>query len=116
MSLGSVNQPRKDHSGDAPVVTYAPHKADIRGAFYSMYIYMIDISIRRRFVCTVLRTVHIEGASNDFVNVRFDKPHYVPENKSNITDICIEVKDDQNKHIHFTYGKVVAKLHFRPVK
>ncbi len=61
-------------------------------------------------------TVHIEDASNNFVSVRFDKPHYAPVNKSNITYICIDVKDDQNKHVHFTYGKVVAKLHFRPVK
>ncbi len=64
----------------------------------------------------LLRTVHIEGASNDFVSVSFNKPHYAPVNKSNIMDICIEVKDDQNKHVRFTYGKVVAKLHFRPVK
>ncbi len=116
--LGSVNKSRKDHSGDATVVTYAPHQADIRGAFYSMYIY-IDIieyqSVGDSHV-PLLRTVHIEGASNDFVSVRFDKPHYAPVNKSNITDICIEVKDDQNKHVRFTYGKVVAKLHFRPVK
>ncbi len=87
-SLGSVKQPGKNHSDDAPVVTYAPHQADIRGGFYSMYIY----------------------------TDRFDKPHYAPVNKSDITDICIEVKDDQNKHVHFTYGKVVVKLHFRPVK
>ncbi len=43
-------------------------------------------------------------------------PHYVSVNKSNITDICIEVKDNQNKHVRFTYGKVVSKLHFRHVK
>ncbi len=46
------------------------------------------------------------GASNDIVSVRFDKPHYASVNKSDITDICIEVKDDQNKHVRFTYGKV----------
>ncbi len=39
VSLGSVNQPHKDHSGDAPVVMYAQHQADISGAFYNMYIY-----------------------------------------------------------------------------
>ncbi len=116
--LGSVNQSRKDHSGDAPVVTHAPHQADIRGAFYSMYIYtdMIEYQSVGDSYVPLLRTVHIEGASNDFVSVRFDRPHYAPVNKSNITDICIEVKDDQNKHVRFTYGKVVAKLHFRPVK
>ncbi len=83
-----------------------------------MYIYTDIIeyqSVGDSYV-PLLRTVHVEGASNDFVSVRFDKPHYAPVNKSNFTDICIEVKDDQNKHVRFTYGKVVAKLHFRPVK
>ncbi len=53
--LGSVNQSCKDHSGDAPVVTYAPHQADIRGAFYSMYIvkefflWSIKSSVKHRF-------------------------------------------------------------------
>ncbi len=118
VSLGSVNQPRKYHSDDAPVVTYAPHQADIRGAFYSMYIYtdMIEYQSVGNSYVPLLRTVHIEGAPNGIVSIRFDKPHYAPVNKSNITDICIEVKDDQNKYVRFTYGKVVAKLHFRPVK
>ncbi len=67
--LGSVNQSRKDHSGDAYVVTYAPHQADIRGAFYSMYIYTDIIeyqSVGDSYV-PLLRTVHIKGASNDFI-------------------------------------------------
>ncbi len=42
VSLGSVNQTRKEHSVDAHVVTYAPHQADIRGAFYSIYTDMIE--------------------------------------------------------------------------
>lgn len=119
VSLGSVKQQQhEDHSDGAPVVTYAPHQADIRGAFYGMYIYsdMIEYQSVGDSYVPLLRTVHIDGSSNDSVSVRFNKPHYVPVNKSNITDICIEVKDDQNKHVRFTYGKVVAKLHFRPVK
>ncbi len=105
VSLGSVNQPRKDHSDDAPLMTYAPHQADIRGDFYSMYIYtdMIEYQSVGDLYVPLLRTVHIEGTSNDFVRVRFDKPHYAPVNKSNITDICIEVKDNQIKHVRFTY-------------
>ncbi len=107
VSLGSVNQPRKDHSGDAPVVMYAPHQADIRGAFYSMYIYtdMIEYQSVDDSYVPLLRIAHIESASNNFVSVRSDKPHYAPVNKSNIMDICIEVKDDKNKHVRFTYGK-----------
>ncbi len=83
-----------------------------------MYIYtdMIEYLSVGNSYAPLLITVHIEGASKDFVSVRFDMSHYAPVNKSNITDIWIEVKDDQNRHVRFTYGKVVAKLHFRPVK
>ncbi len=61
LSLGSVNQPLKDHSDDAPVMTYAPHQADIRGAFYSMYIYtdMIEYQSVGDLYVPLLRTVHI---------------------------------------------------------
>ncbi len=83
-----------------------------------MYIYtdMIEYQSVGDSYVPRLRTVHIEGASNNFVSVRFDNLHYAPVNKSNITDICLEVKNCQNKHVRFTYGKVAAKLHFRPVK
>ncbi len=81
MSLGSVNQPPKDNSDDTPVVTYASHQADIRRAFYSMYIYtgMIEYQSVGDSYVPLLRTVHIDGASNDFVSVRFDKPHYLAQ-------------------------------------
>ncbi len=116
--LGSVKQTYKNHTDDAPVVTYAPYQSDIRGGFYSMYIYtdIIEYQSVGGAHVPLLRTVHIEGSSNDIVSVRFDKPHYASVYKSDITDICIEVKDDQNKHVRFTYGKVVVKLHFRPVR
>ncbi len=61
-----------------------------------MYIYtdMIEYQSVGGSHVPLLRTVHIEGASNDIVSVRFDKPHYASVNKSDITDICIEVKYD----------------------
>ncbi len=48
--------------------------------------------------------------------LRYDKPYYASVSKSLITDISVELKDDQNHEIPFSYGKVVVKLHFRPVK
>ncbi len=60
VSLGSVNQSRKDHSGDASVVTYTPHQADIRGAFYSMYTDIIKYQSVGDSYVLLLRTVHIE--------------------------------------------------------
>lgn len=99
-------------------VTYAPHQADINGGFYSLYIYtdIIEYQSVGDAHVPLLRCVHIDGENNKILSVRYDKAHYVPVNKTTITDITIEVKDDQNQKVRFTYGKVSAKLHFRPVK
>lgn len=64
----------------------------------------------------LLRCVHIDGENNMNVSIRYDRPHYVSVNKSSITEICIQVKDDQNQDVPFSYGKLSTKLHFRPVK
>lgn len=100
------------------VITDAPHQADINGGFYTMYVYTDIIeyqSVGDSYV-PLLRCVHITGEKNDIVNVRYDKPHYASVNKSHITDITVELKDDQNREIPFSYGKVIVKLHFRPAK
>ncbi len=100
------------------VITDAPHQADINGGFYTMYVYTDIIeyqSVGDSYV-PLLRCVHIKRGDNDTVSVRYDKPHYASVNKSLITDISVELKDDQNREIPFSYGKVVVKLHFRPVK
>ncbi len=100
------------------LITNAPHQADINGGFYMMYVYTDIIeyqSVGDSYV-PLLRCVHITGEKNDTVSVRYDKPHYVSVNKSLITDITIELKNDQNREIPFSYGKVVVKLDFRPAK
>jgi len=99
-------------------ITYAPHQTDIRAGFYTMYVYTDIIqyqSVGDSYV-PLLRCVHITGENNEIVSVRYDKPHYASINKEFITDITIELKDDQNREIPFSYGKVVVKLHFKPVK
>ncbi|KAL7868679.1 hypothetical protein SRHO_G00100630 [Serrasalmus rhombeus] len=58
----------------------------------------------------------ISGANNDAVTIRYSKPHYASTTKTHINDIAIEVKADQNQQVKCSYGKVIAKLHFRPVK
>lgn len=109
------------HEGQEPravTIVYAPYQSDIRGGFYTLYLYtdIIDYQSVGDVFVPLLTTVHIDGEPNKIVSVRYDKPHYVRVNKSTITEITIEVKDDQNQDVRFTYGKVVAKLHFRPVK
>lgn len=118
VAIESADQANEVYDGRITTVMHAPHQADINGGFYSLYIYTDIIEYQSVGDASVplLRCVHIDGENNKIVSVRYDKAHYVPVNKTTITDITIEVKDDQNQNVRFTYGKVSAKLHFRPVK
>ena len=68
------------------------------------------------FVPLIFEMCTYIGDDKDVVTTSYDKVHYVRVSKSYISDIDIEVKTDQNLRVAFKYGKVVAKLHFRPVK
>ena len=96
----------------------APNPSDIHAGFYTMYVYTDVIEYQRvgDSFAPLLRCVHITGENNKVVTITYDKLHYVPLTKNHITDIVIEVKTDQNKPIPFSYGKFIAKLHFRPAK
>lgn len=100
------------------VLTYAPHQTDIHAGFYTIYVYtdIIEYQTVGDSQVPLLRCVHITGKDKDSVSIRYDKPHYVSINKSLITDITVELKDDQNREIPFSHGKVVVKLHFKPAK
>lgn len=97
---------------------YAPHQADINGGFYTMYLYtdVIEYQSVGNAHAPLLRCVHITGSDRELVSVAYDRVHYVSVNKNSIGEICIELKDDRNTEVPFSYGKVVVKLHFRPVK
>ena len=114
--LESASKTDRDQEGFQK--QYAPHPADIYGGFYTLYVYtdIIEYQTVGDSFVPLLRCVHIAGDIHDVVTVRYDKPHYVSATKTHISDITIEVKTDQNQHVNFSYGKVVAKLHFRPVK
>lgn len=112
--------PSESTMGNQPDVTrhYAQYPADIHGGLNTLYIYtdIIEYQAVGDSFVPLLRCVQISGENNDVVTVAFDKGHYVPVCRSHIDDIVIEIKSDQNLDIPFTYGKVVCKLHFRPVK
>ena len=97
---------------------YGTYPTDILAGFNTLYIYtdIIDYQCVGDSHVPLLRTVHITGRKNEVVTVTYDKPHYVPLSKRQFDEICIEVKSDQNQLVSFVVGKVIAKLHFRPVK
>lgn len=97
---------------------YAPHPADCYAGFYTIYVYTDIVeyqSVGDSYV-PLLRCVHIKGGINDMVTIAYDKGHYIPVTKTSVADIAIELKTDQNQNIPFSFGKVLCKLHFRPIK
>ena len=44
------------------------------------------------------------------------KPHYLLVNCQHIDMNSTEIKTDQNKHVSFSFGKVIVKLHLQPQK
>ena len=63
----------------------------------------------------LLRTVTTSDKDFDsVVHAHFDSPHYISVNKTLITSINIDIRDDQGEKIHFEQGKTLVKLHFRP--
>ena len=96
----------------------APHPADIYGGCYSMFIYTDIIEYQRVGDTHVplLRSINVADDPRRVPTLVYDKPHYTSISKAVIGDIEISIKNDQNQDIRFTYGKVIIKLHFRPIR
>ena len=96
----------------------APHPADIFGGVYNIYVYsdIVDYQLVGDTHVPLLRCINITPEVGRMPTLTYDKPHYTSLCKSVIDDIEISLKNDQNHYIPFTYGKVIVKLHFRPVK
>ena len=97
---------------------YAPHPADIYGGYYNIYIYtdIADYQLVGNSYVNLLRTINIADEKRTMPHVQYDRPHYTPLSRSVIGDIEISLKTDQDLYVPFTYGKVIVKLHFRPLR
>ena len=96
----------------------APHPADIHGGSYNIFVYsdIVDYQLVGDSHVPLLRCINITPEVGRMPTLTYDKPHYTSLSKSVIDDIEISLKNDQNQYIPFTYGRVIVKLHFRPVK
>jgi hypothetical protein len=93
----------------------APFQPDVRGGFYSLYVYcsLVEPQIVGNVTAPLLRTVHIEGIHGDMIEKLYHTPHYVPVIAKEVDRIEIDIKDDKNQSVPFQFGKTVVKLHFR---
>ena len=62
----------------------------------------------------LLRTVVVDNSYLKTAWVHYDNPHYLNVNKSEISSIKVQIRDDNGNKIRFENGKIIAKLHFRP--
>lgn len=110
--------PGEMYPADKTRALFAPHPADIHGGCYNMFIYsdIVDHQWVGDSYVPLLRCINITDTHKSHRSLMFDKPHYVHVSRDPIGDIEIDLKSDQNTNIPFTYGKVILKLHFRPVK
>ena len=49
----------------------------------------------------------------EIIDVRYDRPHFIPLSRSEIQNIEVNIRDDTGNLISFECGKVVLKLVFR---
>ena len=84
----------------------------------SLYIYtdIIDYQLVGDEYAPLLRNVVVSQNYSHPVAINYENPHYLPVNKSIISTINIDIRDDTGKEINFIQGKVEVKLHFRPIK
>ena len=89
---------------------------DMKRGFHSLFIYtdiispvlVGDASVR------LLKIQPIEGDYGQMVSHAYTKMHYVPVQKNYFDIIEINISRDTGNPVHFDFGKVMVKLHFRP--
>lgn len=82
----------------------------------SLFIYcdIIDYQFVGDSFVPLLRTVVVDNSYLKTAWVHYDNPHYLNVNKSEISSIKVQIRDDNGNKIRFENGKIIAKLHFRP--
>lgn len=88
---------------------------DLNAGFYALYVYcdLAENRIVGQYRVPLLRTVHLEGKHGDVCEKIFHSPHYIPVACKEFDCIEIDIKNDQNQSVVFTFGKVIVNLHFR---
>lgn len=84
----------------------------------SLFIYcdIIDYQYVGDAFVPLLRNVIVDNQYLKTAWVHYDNPHYVCINKSQISTIKVEIRDETGQKIKFENGKIILKLHFRPIK
>lgn len=92
-----------------------PHLNKLSALF--VYTDIIEYQVVGDTFAPLLRTVSVPNnlRFGDYVTHNYNQPHYVPIARSNIDNIEINIKTDTGEAVKFIAGKVILKLHFRPI-
>ena len=89
--------------------------ADVDRRLKSLYIHcnIVQSQLVGDMHVPLLRTVVVQGQTNDVVAKSFTNVHYMSLERSILQEIEIHITDDSGRDIPFKYGRVIAKLHFK---
>ena len=62
----------------------------------------------------LLRVINVVDSSL-YTSRTFTTPHFAPLSNSHFDTISIQIRDDSGELVHFSYGKVIVVLLFRPI-
>jgi len=83
--------------------------------YNAIYVYtdIIENQNTGDYKVPLLRIVPVTSKHGDLCCVKYDKPHYIPINRSHIQTIEINLRDDTGELISFEAGKAIVTLVFR---
>jgi hypothetical protein len=89
--------------------------SDLHAGIHGLYIYcdLVHFSFVGDIKAPLLRVVASAGAAGEVITRYYERPRYVPVQKTNFDSIQILIRDDLGEKIHFESGKVLVTLHFR---
>ncbi len=61
----------------------------------------------------IMKIIKPEGVCGDYIEKIFDRPHYLQCNKTYISKINIQIRDNNFNFINFSSGSVICKLHLK---
>ena len=100
-----------------------PYGVDLNMGMNHLYIYsdLVEYNNVGHIQAPLLRIVPFKTANqtdndngNQYQHHEFLNLHYLPIAKSEFDTIHINIRGDTGEKVHFTNGKSVVKLHFRP--
>ena len=93
----------------------AKFRPDMRGGMDSLHVLcdLCEPQIVGDSMDPLLRIIPVSGKYGDVIHRVFVAPHYINVLVKEFSSVGISIKTDRNENVPFTFGKTVAKLHFR---